>query len=368
MRRQLCLAGLTLIQLGSACAQNTSVTVYGSLDAGPTRVSNVRGQAVTLLDDGVLQADRFGMRSTEDLGGGMQAIAQLEGGFATSTGVQPRNGVLFNRLAFVGLSGRYGTLALGHHSNMMFDAVGKLSNGVLFGSFYAFHPGNFDETANVGQLDNGIKFTSREVNGLTMGAAYALGEQPGEESRNRAWGTNFTYANGPVHLGGAWTSANNKALNLGQSLGLRSLLGQSLIAGTATAPVFTPLQAGNVRNTGLGASYALDGVLLHGAVVRSRIQTAAGEVAMSTPELGANVRLGAATSLNTSVSSSRMAGMRWNQAGVNYVYSISRRTELYAMAIMQQAHGSGAVAAINSLGYASGQRQQALRLGVHHLF
>ncbi len=368
MRRQLWLGGWTILQLGTALAQNTAVTVYGSLDAGPTRVSNVRGAGVTLVDDGVLQADRFGMRATEDLGGGMQALAQLEGGFATSTGVQPRNGVLFNRLAFVGLAGRYGTVALGHHSNMMFDAVGKLSNGVLFGSFYAFHPGNFDETANVGQLDNGIKYTSREYNGLTMGAAYALGEQPGDGSRNRAWGANVAYANGPIKVGGAWTSANNKALNLGQSLGLRRLLGQNLIGGSAAAPVFTPLQADNVRNTGLGASYALDGVLVHAAWVRSRIRTAAGEAAMATPEFGANVRLGAAASLNMALSSSHMGGRRWNQGGVNYVYSLSRRTEVYAMAIMQQARGDGAVAAINSLGYASGQRQHALRIGVHHLF
>lgn len=368
MRRQLLPGVLALMQLGGACAQSTSVTVYGSLDAGPTRVSNVRGAAVTLVDDGVLQADRFGVRASEDLGGGMQAIAQLEGGFATSTGAQPRSGVLFNRLAFVGLSGRHGTVALGHHSNLMFDAVGKLSNGVLFGSFYAFHPGNFDETANVGQLDNAIKFTSRDINGLTVGAAYALGEQPGNAARGSAWGTNFTYANGPIRLGGAWTSANNKALNLGQSLGIRRLLDQPLIGGTAVAPVFTPLQADNVRNTGLGASYALDGVLVHAAWVRSRIRTAAGTAAMSTPEAGVNVRIGAAASLNTSLSSSHMAGMRWNQAGVNYVYSLSRRTELYAMAIMQRARGNGAVAAINSLGYASGQRQHALRLGVHHLF
>jgi hypothetical protein len=109
-------------------------------------------------------------------------------------------------------------------------------------------------------------------------------------------------------------------------------------------------------------------VLVHAAWVRSRIRTGAGSAAMSTPELGANLRLGASASLNASLASSRMAGMRWNQAGLNYLYSLSRRTELYAMAIMQQAHGSGAVAAINSLGYASGQRQHALRLGVHHLF
>ncbi|MRV76194.1 porin [Duganella sp. FT92W] len=373
MRRQLCVGGWALFQLlGSAQAQtpaqNTSVTVYGSLDAGPTHVSNVRGHAVTLVDDGIYQADRFGMRASEDLGGGMQAIVQLEGGFGTSTGVQPRSGVLFNRLAFVGLSGSLGTVALGHHSNMMFDAVGKLSNGVLFASFNAFHPGNFDETANVGGLDNGIKYTSPDFNGLKLGAGYALGEQPGDASRNRAWGVNASYANGPIRLGAGWTSANNKVLNLGQSLGIRTLLGQTLIAGTASVPVFTPLQANNVRNTGLGASYALDGVLVHGAWLRSRIQTAAGEVAMSTPELGVNVRVGAAASLNTSLASSHMAGMRWRQAGLNYVYSLSRRTEIYAMAIMQQAHGNGAVAAINGLGYASGQRQHALRLGVHHLF
>ena len=353
-----------------SCAAHaqSSVTFYGSIDSGPTYVSNVRGGSVTLLDDGVLQADRFGLRGSEDLGGGMRAVFNLEGGFVTSTGGQPRSGVLFNRQSYVGLAGRWGTLTVGHQTNMMFDAVGKLSNGVLFGSFYAFHPGNIDEFANVGQVDNAVKFTSAAFGGLTAGAMLSLGEQPGNPARNRAYGVNVTYANGPLKLGGAYTSANNKALNLGSALGIPSLLGQALAGGSAAAPVYTPLQAGNVRNTGIGASYALPTVLLHAAIGRSRIGTAAGSATMTTPEAGANFRLSPAHAIHTGFSITRLAGKQWRQFQVAHVHALSQRTELYAMAVFQQARGAGAVAAINSLGLSSSQRQHALRLGVHHLF
>lgn len=353
--------------MGAAQAQS-QVAFYGSIDSGPTYVSNVRGHAVTLLDDGVLQADRFGWRGSEDLGGGLRALFNLEGGFVTSTGGQPRSGVLFNRQSYVGLAGQWGTLTVGHQTNMMFDAVGKLSNGVLFGSFYAFHPGNIDEFANVGQADNAIKFTSAPYAGVTAGAMLSLGEQPGDAARNRAFGFNLAYAHGPLKLGGAYTSANNKALNLGAALGVQSLLGQALVGGTGAAPVYTPLQAAKVRNTGVGASYALGAVLLHAAIGHSKIQAAGGTAAMTTPECGANFRLAPSDSLNIAYSSTRLAGQRWRQFAVNNVYALSRRTELYAMAVFQRASGAGAVAAINSLGVSSNQRQNALRVGVHHLF
>lgn len=346
----------------------SNVTLYGSIDSGPTYVSNVRGASVTLLDDGVLQADRFGLRGSEDLGGGLRAIFNLEGGFITSTGAQPRSGVLFNRQSYVGLAGRWGTLTVGHQTNMIFDAVGKLSNGVMFGSFYAFHPGNIDEFANVAQSDNAIKFTSAPYAGLTVGAMLSLGEQPGNTAKNRAFGVNLAYVRGPLKLAGAYTSANNKALNLGAALGVPSLLGQTMITGSVGAPVYAPLQADQVRNTGVGASYALGTVLLHAAVGQSKIKTAAGDATVTTPEAGANVRLSAMDSLNVAMSSSTLAGKHWRQFQVNNVYALSPRTELYAMAVFQKASGAGAVAAINSLGLSSDQRQHAIRLGVHHLF
>ncbi|GAB2846132.1 porin [Pseudoduganella ginsengisoli] len=367
MNRTLIAAASTFFTATLAHAQS-NVAFYGSIDSGPTYVSNVRGHSVTLVDDGVLQADRFGLRGSEDLGGGTRAIFNLEGGFVASTGAQPRAGVLFNRQSYAGLAGGWGTLAIGHQTNMMFDAVGKLSNGVLFGSFYAFHPGNIDEFANVGQVDNAVKFTSASYGGLTAGAMLSLGEQPGDAAKNRAFGVNASYVRGPLKLGGAYTSANNKALNLGAALGIKTLLGQNLIGGSASAPVYTPLQADKVRNTGVGASYALDGVLLHAAIGHSKIQTAAGSVAMTTPEGGVNVQLTPADSLNFAVSSTRLADKRWRQFEINNVVSLSKRTEVYAMAVFQKASGAGAVAAINSLGLAAGQRQHAIRLGVHHLF
>jgi hypothetical protein len=60
------------------------------------------------------QGSRWGMRGTEDLGGGLKAIFLLENGFDASTGKLWQGGLEFGRQAWVGLSSaRLGTVSLG---------------------------------------------------------------------------------------------------------------------------------------------------------------------------------------------------------------------------------------------------------------
>jgi len=196
---------------GAAAHAQSSVTIYGSLDAGVAYVSNVAGGSVTRVDQGTMQPDRFGFKGSEDLGGGMKAIYQLEGGFFTDTGNQTNANRLFNRLSVVGLSGDFGTFTLGNMPDLVFDYAGKLSNGYQLTNWYLFHPGNLDSLANTSQFNNAVRYTSPTYSDLTGSVMVGFGEQPGDNKKGRNISAGLNYANGPLKLVFAYSRLNDRA-------------------------------------------------------------------------------------------------------------------------------------------------------------
>ena len=79
-------AGLIGAGVASGAWAQSSVTLYGSLDAGIAYISNSGGHAKWMEEQGNMQPDRWGIRAVEDLGGGLQSIVVLENGFYTNTG------------------------------------------------------------------------------------------------------------------------------------------------------------------------------------------------------------------------------------------------------------------------------------------
>ncbi|PPJ65693.1 porin, partial [Staphylococcus aureus] len=155
---------------------------------------------------GTMQPDRFGLRGSEDLGGGTQAIFQLESGFLGDTGSSVVAGKLFNRTAWVGLTNdRLGNIQLGHQADFMFDYLGRLSNGVQLTNFYLFHPGNFDNLANQFQIDNAVRYVSPIFGGLQLGGMYGFGEVPGSPSKSRSYSLGAYYTNGGFRAAAAYT-------------------------------------------------------------------------------------------------------------------------------------------------------------------
>ena len=82
---------LTLLAAASgACMAQTavpnSVTLYGIVDAGVSRVSGLRQGSDTALVSGIMEGSRFGLRGNEDLGGGYRAIFTLENRTELNTG------------------------------------------------------------------------------------------------------------------------------------------------------------------------------------------------------------------------------------------------------------------------------------------
>lgn len=111
--------------LSSAAGANafaqSSVTLYGIVDTGfsyqssQTSVgSTTGGRSAIKVSNGTWAGSRFGLKGSEDLGGGTKAIFQLEEGFNSATGAQAVSGLAFNRQAWVGVSNTtYGSLTAG---------------------------------------------------------------------------------------------------------------------------------------------------------------------------------------------------------------------------------------------------------------
>lgn len=114
---------------GVAHAQS-SVTLYGLVDAGITYTNNATSGtghgALVQFTSGSSQGDRWGLTGKEDLGGGLKAIFTLESGFQLSNGALAQSGLLFNRAAFVGLDGRFGTLTLGRQYDFIGDSFPRV--------------------------------------------------------------------------------------------------------------------------------------------------------------------------------------------------------------------------------------------------
>lgn len=165
-------AACAILAAGSAAAQ-TSVTIYGILDAAIDYNTNVdaAGHSRVWEPDpgGGMFPSRLGFRGMEDLGGGLKAIFTLENGFGIDTGANGQNR-LFGRQAWVGLAGSWGQVTLGRNYNMIYnsmfdvDLVGPSNYGL----------GAIDPAIPNGRSDNSIAYRGA-FNGVKFGATYSLG-------------------------------------------------------------------------------------------------------------------------------------------------------------------------------------------------
>lgn len=70
----------------AVCAQGSSLTVYGILDAGVSQVSGLKGGTRKDVISGIMEGSRLGFKGNEDLGGGYRALFTLEHRLELDTG------------------------------------------------------------------------------------------------------------------------------------------------------------------------------------------------------------------------------------------------------------------------------------------
>ncbi|CAL62677.1 Putative porin [Herminiimonas arsenicoxydans] len=180
-------AALTLYTgvLQNAGAQN-GVTIYGIADVAMVYSSNQGGASNTYMRSGNLAGSRIGFKGTEDLGGGTQAIFQLESGFNLDTGEMSSSSTLFNRQAFVGINNtRYGALTAGRQYTPYYLFVGPIGPTNSLTGATGAHPGDIDGLDTTIRSNNSITYTSPVWNGLQVSALAGFGETAGDMGSGR---------------------------------------------------------------------------------------------------------------------------------------------------------------------------------------
>ena len=79
------LIALAVLAAAGAASAQSSVTLFGIVDATFAYGKTSGGNHVTKLTNSGYNSSRIGFRGTEDLGGGMSASVWLEGSWATTT-------------------------------------------------------------------------------------------------------------------------------------------------------------------------------------------------------------------------------------------------------------------------------------------
>lgn len=166
------LAGVALVGLGSSAFAQTSVTIYGNLDTGVERVTNVGPTHATVMRmPGITGSipSRLGFRGTEDLGGGMKANFVLEQGLSVDQGTFNQSGRPFGRQAYVGLSSEWGALSFGRQYSQIFWALIGDSMGP---NIYSM--GDLDGYLANARIDNNVAYRGTFGN-FSVGATYSFG-------------------------------------------------------------------------------------------------------------------------------------------------------------------------------------------------
>jgi len=367
----------------------SSVTLYGVIDAGITyvnKVASVTGHGSVLkYGDGVSQGSRFGIRGAEDLGGGLKALFVLENGFNSGDGTLGQGGAMFGRQAYVGLAkDGIGSLMLGRQYSLSTDIIGAaytMGSQTPAGN-YAYHINDLDQLVQ-SRLNNAVKFSSANFAGLTFGAMYAFSNSTNfSGAPNTTAGTTATqgsssaysfganYTNGPFGIGAAYTN-------------IRYPNGATPPFGVSVANVNT----GGFRDLetfGIGSRYAIGAGLAWANWTHTRLQPLAGRSStLNNYEIGGRYLFTAALNVGLGYTFSDLGDRfegKWHQVNGAVDYALSKRTDIYLLAVYQKASGTNSVAgrsvqvqaeigsAPSFIGNAGANSQLVTRVGLRHKF
>ncbi|WP_322056695.1 porin [Paraburkholderia sp. J63] len=382
MKKTLMVAALTGVFATAAHAQS-SVTLYGLIDAGVTYANNSGGHSLWKASSGTVNGSRWGLRGAEDLGGGLKAIFTLENGFNIMNGNSGQSSRMFGRQAFVGLaSDQFGAVTLGRQYDSVVDYLAPLSNtGTQYGGTIAAHPFDNDNLNNSVRFNNTIKYSSVNYAGFKFGGTYSFSDSS-QFANNRAYsvGASYNWAGLNVAAGYLHTNSdiNNLQLGVGNSgaqtgeytfaAGRQSTFGGGVnyTFGPATAGfVYTQTQLGNAIGISPTQSGTSSGIALNGN--SARFQNFEGNVRYAlTPALSL---AGAYTYTRANFGGG--VNPNYNTVALQSDYALSKRTDVYLQGDWQHvsSNDAGIGAYLNGLGSASTRQDQvAVTVGMRHRF
>jgi predicted porin len=181
-----------------AAAQN--VSVYGHLDHSIGSQNTAGGVTTTSNFNSIVGTSVIGFRGSEDLGGGLKANFQLEGSINTKSGEVGKDAdtrtdasfapPLFNREAWVGISGGFGELRFGVTD--VTRAQGVDATIATLGNLNDFVQDLGSDTQNT------IRYISPVASGFQFEAGYANSATTAAKGSTDVTSASLAYVNGPL--------------------------------------------------------------------------------------------------------------------------------------------------------------------------
>jgi len=319
----------------ASLAQAQQTTVYGAIGTdviyatGVAKTGGGSGSSLYVNDNAIVNS-RIGIKGGEDLGGGLAAEFNLESSVSPDTG--KTNATFWNRNAFIGLKGGFGSVRVGHQWNVADDYM----CGYFVCGFYA--PFQFKEFYSLSDYyDNTIKYTTPNMGGLQGGVSYTLGEQAGKTSAGQKFQAAANYSSGAFGLGAVIFTQKSTTL------------------------------PGTDKMYALGASYDLGSAKLRLGYASAEVKIG-GDDKGSVIDLGVDVPLSATTSVSADYVAKDMdKGADVDFFRVRGVYALSKRTSLNANFIVLKNSNGGNFAFVGGNTEVD-KGQNLLSVGITHAF
>lgn len=313
------IASAATLLAGAAQAQS-SVSLTGLLDlsAGQSKAVGTSNR-VWGVDNGQMTTSWFGINGSEDLGGGLSAVFALHSFMRADTGASGRFNAdtFWARNAWVGLASKdLGKVTLGRNTTPLF--VTTLSFNP-FGDSFGYSPSirhyftSGTVTGDTGWSDSAL-YTSPTLGGFTLQLIGALGEGT---SNGRNTGANLRFGTGPFDAALSWQDVKKD--------------GATAVADTKT------WQA--------AASYDFGVAKLFGQFGKVDNKTTSNEYDIA--GLGASVPAGNGKVLAQWGQIKPETGAKRKTFSAGYDYFLSRRTDLYAVAMSDKIDGQSSGSAFS---------------------
>lgn len=279
------LSAAIIAALAAPVAAVADTTLYGQVDL------SMNAQDIDGASDDINMASnnsRIGIKGSEDLGGGLSAIFQLEYQVDPTGGDTAASGITAGRDQWIGLDGGFGKVRFGTMSTM-YKSTGSLVDPLWDSSLQGRSVGmaselhNRDGSNGEGRATNTIGYDTPDFNGLSAGATYSFDENCTAASPSPcvddddSYSVGGKYANGPVTAFVDYVTSDrgdsDDAWKVGgkYSFGDAAVYGQyevdgGLISDLNGAGGSSEIQTGNTTEDAdvwmLGGSYALGSATL----------------------------------------------------------------------------------------------------------
>jgi predicted porin len=331
------LAAALFTSLPLLASAQSSVTLYGIVDGSIAHEdTGAPNGSRNVVNSGNQSTSRFGFRGTEDLGNGLKALFNVEGGIALDTGAA--DAALFGRRAVVGIEGAFGTVTIGREYTPISDVANATDiNGQ---GFYGTNLNSFNAGRLTRRISNSVSYRSQSMAGFKLALGYGLGETATGPSQD-LMGIAASYTIGNLYLGAGYHTIERVA-------------------------------SGDDKDMIIGAAYKLGDFDLKGNYMSADPTGANNKYEQI--NFGISYTFGANKLFSNYQRSELESGARGNGYSLAYSYTLSKRTNVYAAYATIKNNATG-LFSINSAGAtivppagAPGSDPSGLTVGVRHSF